>query len=91
MKHIAATDILNSFTSGLEKLNYGKMFLISVDGPRVNWKFLSMICEERSTIDASLPNLLNIWSCSLYVVHMESGTGAQATGWYFESSLVSVS
>ena len=76
--------------SGLANFNYRNLLHIAVVGPRVNQKFFSLICEERSTTDTCLPKLLNAGSCNLHIVHVAFCIGIQTTGWCFESSLVSV-
>ena len=40
-------DDLNSLKASLSKLNNRKILQISMDGPRVNWKLFSMLCEDR--------------------------------------------
>ena len=39
-----------------------------MDGPNVNWKLLDSIAENRSS-NEQYHILLNVGSCSLYVVH----------------------
>ena len=38
----------------LSRLNNRQILQISMDGPRVNWKLFSMLCEERQKDDADL-------------------------------------
>ena len=87
MGHTTAKDLVLKFKSGLSKLNPGKILQISMDGPNVNWKFYSLICEDRNSQDADLPKLLNIGSCGLHVVHGAFCTGAQSTGWKLDGFL----
>ena len=77
--HTTAVDLLNSLKTSLSKLNNKKILQISMDGPRVNWKLFSMLCEERWKDDADLPKLLNVGSCGLHVVHAAFCAGCQAT------------
>ena len=44
------------------------MIQVSMDGPNVNWKLLSSIVDERQSND-DYPELLDIGSCSLHVIH----------------------
>ena len=50
-----------------------------MDGPRLNWKLLSLLNEDRQKEDADLPQLLNVGSCGLHVVHGAFSTGCQST------------
>ena len=78
MGHTTASDLLNSLKCSLSKLNYRKLLQISMDGPRVNWKLPSLLCEDREKEDADLPKLLNVGSCGLHFVHAAFCTGCQA-------------
>ena len=46
-----------------------------MDGPNVNWKFYHNLLQERK--GEELPDLLNIGSCSLHVVHGSFEKGAK--------------
>ena len=48
-------------------LNPSSLVQISMDGPNVNWKFYRNLFQERK--GKEVPDLLNIGSCSLHVVH----------------------
>ena len=47
----------------------------------MNWKLLSLLNKDRQKEDADLPQLLNVGSCGLYVVHGAFCTGCQSTDW----------
>ena len=51
-----------------------------MDGPNVNWKMLDLIVEDRNS-NETYPNLLDVGSCSLHVVHGAFRTGMKLTGW----------
>ena len=51
-----------------------------MDVPNVNWKFLEIAIEERKK-KPLCPELLNIGSCGLHVLHGEYETGQSATEW----------
>ena len=51
-----------------------------MDGPNVNWKLLDSIAEDRSS-NEQYPILLNVGSCSLYVVHRAFRNGMKQTKW----------
>ena len=82
MGHTTADKLVKKYL--LAKLNNRKLLQLSMDGPRVNWKVLSLLCEDREKQDADLPKLLNIGSCGLPIVHGAFCTGCQATEWKIE-------
>ena len=43
------------------------MFQVSMGGPSTNWKFLDDLNKHRK--DYQMPQLTNIGSCSLHVIH----------------------
>ena len=47
MGHSTAKDLLEDLKSTLSKLNNRKLLQISQDGPRVNWKLLSLLNEDK--------------------------------------------
>ena len=87
MGHTAATDLLHHLKCSLSKFSNRKLLQISMDGPRVNWKLLSLLCEDREKDDADLPKLLNIGSCGLHVVHGAFYTGCRTTDWNIDGIL----
>ena len=86
MGHTAAKDLEN-LKSTLSKLNNRKLLQITMDGPRVNWKLLPLLNEDRQKEDADLPQLLNVGSCSLHVVHEAFCTGCQCNDWKIDCFL----
>ena len=62
------------------------MLQVSVDGPNVNWKLYDSIVEEWNEND-DYPDLIDIGSCSLHVVHGAFRTGVQKTKWGIDSIL----
>ena len=77
--HISAVDLLDSYNTGLSGFDFSKQAQISMDGPNVNWKFLSLVEKERD--EAELSKLLNIGSCNLHIVHNAFQIGTEATEW----------
>ena len=57
-----------------------------MDGPNVNWKLYDSIVQEQSAND-NYPDLIDIGSCSLHVVHGAFRTGAQKTKWGIDGIL----
>ena len=82
-----ADKLVENLKSSLTKLNNRKLLQLLMDGPRLNWKVLSLLCEDREKQDADLPKLLNIGSCGLHIVHEAFCTGCQATEWKIEQVL----
>ena len=87
MGHTTADKLVENLKSSLAKLHNRKLLQLSMDGPRVNWKVLSLLCEDRDKQDADLPKLLNIGSCGLHIVHGAFCTGCQATEWKIDGVL----
>ena len=77
--HATAADMLYHFNKGIAELDPSCLIQVSMDGPNVNWKFYRSFCEERKA--AELPDLLNIGSCGLHVVHGSFQNGAKESGW----------
>ena len=67
MRHTTASDLCKRLKCSLSKLNNRKLFLISMGGPRVNWKLLSLYGEDKKE-DTDLPKLLNVGSYGLCIV-----------------------
>ena len=51
-----------------------------MDSPSVNWKFLESF-PSNTRPDATDPQLLDLGSCGLHVVHGSFQTGHKAAGW----------
>jgi hypothetical protein len=82
--HATADDLLHTFTSALaaQNLNLKNMIQVSMDGPNVNLKFLRELqVFLKNASDPHDPELLNIGSCSLHVVHGAYKTAHNACGW----------
>ena len=50
-----------------------------MDGPNVNWKFYTDLTKECNSEE--LPQLLNIGSCGLHIVHGGLQKGVNEFGW----------
>ena len=75
--HAAALDIIHEFNEGIKELNKGQLLQISMDGPGVNWPFFREIQKHRE--QKELPQLINIGSCGLHIIHGAFQTGATTT------------
>ena len=79
-------DDLKKFEEGIKDLEKKKMLQVSMDEPNVNWKLYDSIVEEWNEND-DYPDLIDIGSCSLHVVHGAFRTGVQKTKWGIDSIL----
>lgn len=77
--HATAADLLMHFKNGTSSLNPSCLVQLSMDGPNVNWKFYRDFSQERQAEE--LPELLNIGSCGLHIVHGSFQKGAKESGW----------
>ena len=73
MGHGTASDLFAKFNEGLKSIDLTKLIQVSMDGPSVNWKFYKKV--EKFREEAELSKLVNIGSCSSYVVHGTLKTG----------------
>ena len=78
--HATAKNLEEKFKEALTALNLKKLVQISMDGPSVNWKFLSSFAASTRP-DACDPVLFDLGSCGLHVVHGAFQTGHKAAGW----------
>ena len=61
-----------------------------MDGPNVNHKFYRDCVTMRKETDPDAPDLLDIGSCGLHVIHGAFKTGVNATGWKTDNLLRSL-
>ena len=87
--HTTAKDLKRAFEECTEKLDVKNLSQLSMDGPNVNWKMLDLIVEDRNS-NETYPNLLDVGSCSLHVVHGAFRTGMKQTGWGIDLLLKSL-
>lgn len=77
--HTTAADLMQSFQQGTSQLNPKSLLQIPMDGPNVNWRFYQDLLQVRKSQE--LPELLNIGSCGLHIVHGSLQKGVTDTGW----------
>lgn len=77
--HTKATDLLAAFCSSLERVGLRKLIAVSMDGPNVNWALLTQLNDLRNL--ENFPELINVGSCGLHIVHGAAGVGHKASGW----------
>ena len=88
--HATAADMFIHFKRGtaLALLDPSGLVQVSIDGPNVNWNFYRDLFQERR--GEELPDLLNIVSCGLHVVHGSFQRGAKQSGWNLANILRSL-
>ena len=84
-----AIDLLAKFKSGLAGLNCNRMLQISMDGPATNWSFYDSYIEEQNK-DKEAPQVLELGSCGIHVVHGAFKSAIEASGWTIDSILRSM-
>src|SRR3989441_242053 len=84
--HATAADLQAKFLKGLGGLSLPKLIQVSMDGPSVNWKFLEKLQADLHP-DAADPQLLDMGSCGLHVIHGAFQTGHKAAGWTINEAL----
>ena len=77
--HATAVDRLPHFKQWISRLDPKRLLQVSMDGPNVNWKFYTDLTKERNSEE--LPQLLNIGSCGLHIVHGGLQKGVNESGW----------
>ena len=87
--HTTAKDLKRAFEECTEKLDLESLIQVSMDGPNINRKMLGLIVEDRNS-NETYPNLLDVGSCSLHVVHGAFRTGMKQTGWGIDLLLKSL-
>ena len=74
-----ADNIVEELLSSTKVLPEKKMLALSMDGPNTNWCVLDKLKLHREKNE--VPQLMDIGSCGLHVVHGAFETGVKATGW----------
>ena len=83
--HSAASDLLTYFNKNLAGFDSSKMFQVSMDGPSTSWKFLDDLNKHRK--GSEMPQLINIGSWSLRVIHGAFKTALESTTWNIKEKL----
>ena len=67
--HTSAQDLLKSLQSPLTTLNPMGLIQLFMDGPSTNWKLYDELSKDRANSDPDLPELINVGSCGLHIIH----------------------
>ena len=90
MGHARASDLMQSLIEVLKDLDYiNKIVQVFMDGPNKNWALLDNLSIHRKEENANAPNLVNIGSCGLHMVHGSFSAASKQTYWNLEVSLKS--
>ena len=76
------------FNESIKELNKGQLLQISMDGPSVNWAFLKEIQKHHE--EEELPQLINMGSCDLHIIHGAFQTDATTTCWNIKCTLKAI-
>ena len=88
MGHATHTDTMEDFKKAHEGLDIvHNLVQVSMDGPHVNWAFMDVLAEYRKTQDPQSPELINIGSCGIHVLHGAYGTAQGVTDWEVAKTL----
>jgi hypothetical protein len=86
-----AHDLLEHFKQGFAGIPFDKMIQVSMDGPNVNWSFLSKL-EQELVIELTQENLetlgrFELGLCGLHVGHRAFRSGHDAVDWKVQQAL----
>ena len=86
MGHTRASDLMQPLTEVLKDLDHvNKMVQVSMDRPNVSWALLDNLSIHWKEENAYAPNLINIRSCGLQILHGFFGTASNKTDWNLEN------
>ena len=77
MKRANSDTICNALLQKLNSFNEGKMLMLSIDGPTMNWVVFDKLIQHKE--ENEMPVLFDIGSCSLHVVLGAFQVGVEAT------------
>ncbi|KXJ27612.1 hypothetical protein AC249_AIPGENE7592 [Exaiptasia diaphana] len=77
--HGRAVDLLDHYTEVTKDLDSALTWQVGMDGPNVNISFHKKLMDQRREND--LPDLLDLGTCGLHIIHRAFQTGAKATDW----------
>ena len=82
MGHATVDEMIKDFKEAHNGLDYVmNLIQFSMDGPNTNWALHQAISDLRKSENPYAPDLLEIGSCGLYVVHSTFGTSVGKTDW----------
>ena len=85
IKRPNAENLVTELNDSLSEFCLKNMIQLSMDGPNTNWKVLELLNDQRA--ESEIPQLLDIGSCGLHVIHGAFRTGVEATPWNMKKIL----
>ena len=85
LKRPNAKNLFDYLMFSLKNLLLERLLQLSMDGPNTNWCVLKLLQEDRCEKD--YPNIIDIGSCSLHVVHGAFKSGIEATNWDLKKTM----
>ena len=83
--HTTAQHILENFCSALDNLKQDSVVEMPMDGPSTNMAFYNSLKLHREKEE--LPQLIDICSCRLRIIHGAFKAGTESTGWKEKETL----
>lgn len=83
--HAGENDLLVNFNKLSSRLDRGKVYHISMDGPNVNHAFMRAL--KRDWESSLMHKLVEIGSCNLHIVSGAFKTGAEKSGWKINNTI----
>ena len=80
LERSSAKDLLEAFKNATTPLDLKKTLQVSMDGPNVNFKFLSELTASIKEVPED-HEILNLGSCGLHSVNLAFKTGAKSVDW----------
>ena len=74
-----AKNLCDVLIFSLKDLSAERLIQLSVDGPSTNWCVLQLLNDDRE--EKGYPQIINIGSCGLRVMHRAFKAGMEAAGW----------
>lgn len=81
LEHATSGDLLNGLKIATKGLDLKKLLQISMDGPNVNFKMLTMLKKDLASKDPDGPQLVELGSCGLHTVHCAFKNAVHSTKW----------
>lgn len=83
-----AVKIQEEILEAIKPLNENAMIMISMDGPNTNWVVLDKMKAHRDANE--IPQIMDVGSCGLHIVHGAFQTGIKATEWQLDKVLMAM-
>lgn len=86
--HATSGDIINGLLNVHKQLDVAQHLVqLSMDGPNVNWAVHKEVAVFKSDNSSTCPEILELGSCGLHIMHGAYKTGQNATTWNVQKLL----